>query len=370
MTTTASFIQLPNGEKCYSGPTCQKHGAAIKSMAGSIGVVANDPAGSFEQALVQADQVAAFEPLEIKAKGAKLRELAEGESRTYADVICSGDKGSRVVTSVDITTPPGHFIASVRMLGITTEYLIEGDEGDKKAKILGRIELSKERGNVYRGSDLKGGKYIGRIGSASGMGFSDAFDEIAAKPEPLPEAPASTPTPMGGPFGTVAREKSYSVNAYSDHRPVVVKQVSTNAEFKKAIRQIRSEPLGATRVVEVHFAKNHGHFSEKPVVHGPKDGTPLVVNFIGGYTDIEVAEGNVVINATGTYGGGVTVKRGAAATIITPHGKFTIDAEAGSAVTVFPRSGARGGVWSDEGANVVIDDLYEHSITNHVRKRD
>ena len=379
MTTTASYISLPNGEKCYSGPTCQRHGAAIKAMGTSVQPLTSDPASAFEAAVTQSDQVATFEPVEIKAKGAKLRELVPGESHTYADLIRSGDKGSRVVTSIDMSTPPGHFVASVRMLGITTEYLIEGDEGDKKAKILGRIELYKDRGSVYRGSELKGGEYLGRIGSESGMGFDDAFDKIAAKPDPLPAPPAATPGPFGQQAGVGAvgdlssfthRTLNYNVNSYSDHRSVAVKQVRTNGEFKKAIRQLRAEPYNAVRVVEVNFGKNHGYFSERPVVHGPKDGTPLVIDFVNGYTSLEVAEGNVVINATATYGGGVIVKRGAAATIITPHGKFNIDAEAGSAITVYPRSGARGRVLSDEGANVMIDDLYEHTIENRVRKRD
>ena len=73
-------------------------------------------------------------------------------------------------------------------------------------------------------------------------------------------------------------------------------------------------------------------------------------------------------NGEKCYSGPTCQRHGAA--IITPHGKFNIDAEAGSAITVYPRSGARGRVLSDEGANVMIDDLYEHTIENRVRKRD
>lgn len=360
-----NYIQFPDGTRCYTGFNCRRHAPQIAALSAPASITGPE---SFEQALAQADRPEVVEPVVPLAKGLKPREIAADESRTYADILRSGDKGSRVVTSVDMSTPPGYFVTSVKMLGITTEYLLDGTEGDKNAKIVGRIELVKARGHIYRGSDFKGGQYLGGIGENSDKTFEEAFDDITIKPEPIPVAPKSTPTPYGEPLGSATREQAYNPNSYSDHAPNIVKQVRTNSEFRKAIRQLRAEPNGGIRVVEVDFGKRFGHFSEKPVVHAPKDGTPLVIDYVNGYTDLEIAEGNVVINATATYGGGVTVRQGASATIISPHGKFTVEAEAGSAVTVYPRSGARGGIWADEGANVTLDDLYEHDIKVYTRK--
>lgn len=72
-----------------------------------------------------------------------------------------------VVTSVDATTPAGHFAASVKMDSTVHTYLLEGTEGDKDAVIKGRLEA---RGfgsaiRVYVGGGVKGGSWAGRFES-------------------------------------------------------------------------------------------------------------------------------------------------------------------------------------------------------------
>lgn len=381
MSNSHKVITLPDGTKCYSGPNCRTHAGAIAAMnsdtAAAHTVIVNPEA--FELALKQADHADQAKPTEVLAKGLQPRILNKDQARTYADLLRSGDKGARVVTSVDMSTPPGYFIASTKMLGLTTEYLVQGTEGDPKAPIVGRIELRKSRGSIYRGNELKGGEYLGSVGgNFSNLTFADAFDAIALGPEPLPTPPARTPGVFGEPAGIgeagsfLNRDRNYDVASYTANSGTAPREVRTNGEFKKAIQQVRAEKLGLVRVVRAKFDFNgkHGFFGvNKPEVFGPQDGTPLVIDMGRHYTSLDVTGGNVVINAEGLYGGGVTVRKGAAVTIITPPGKFTIDVEAGASVTVFPRAGARGGVWSAEGASVQIDDLYPHDIQNHVRPR-
>lgn len=354
MSTSYATYTFPDGTHCYSGPNCQKHASQIAALSAVNSVT--DPE-SFERA-VQAEVAAPVVPL---AKGLKPREIPTGEPRKFSDLLRSGDKGSRVVTSVDLATPPGYFVASVKMLGITTEYLIDGTEGDLHAPVVGRIELYKGRGSIYRGSELKGGNYLGQIGGTSDKTFSDAFDDIVEPPAPLPVAPASTPSVPDG-------ADAYNLADYTAGGISILHEPHTNGEFKKAVKQLRSEKIGV-RVVRPSFNKNQGHFDQKPVVSGPANGTPLVVDLGRTYPNLEVVGGNVVINAEGVYGGGITVRSGAAVTIITPPGKFTIEVDPGAAVTVYPREGAWGGVWSEEGSSVTIDNRFNHELREHKRKR-
>jgi hypothetical protein len=72
-----------------------------------------------------------------------------------------------VVTFTDATTPAGHFAAVVKMLGVTTTYLLEGTDGDVDAVIKGRIEAPGFGSvlRIYVGGGVKGGSWQGRFES-------------------------------------------------------------------------------------------------------------------------------------------------------------------------------------------------------------
>jgi len=63
--------------------------------------------------------------------------------------------------------PADIFTATVKVLGITTIYILRGEQGNDLAEVIGRIELPLltrgEEGPVlgYRGNGLKGGYFMG-----------------------------------------------------------------------------------------------------------------------------------------------------------------------------------------------------------------
>jgi hypothetical protein len=74
----------------------------------------------------------------------------------------------RVVTSIDETVPAGHFVATVKVNGVSTNvYLLEGTLDDPAAVIKGRIQ---DRGpgeavRVYVGGSADGGSWVSRFES-------------------------------------------------------------------------------------------------------------------------------------------------------------------------------------------------------------
>ncbi len=85
-----------------------------------------------------------------------------------------------VATYTDSTTPPGHFVATTKVLGIPTDYLCAGAESDPDAPIVGRIEWQQPPAspNVYCGNGLKGGQWI-----RSTTGTAEAFAAMVATAE-------------------------------------------------------------------------------------------------------------------------------------------------------------------------------------------
>lgn len=63
--------------------------------------------------------------------------------------------------------PEDIFSATVKVLGITTIYILRGEESNDEAEVIGRIELPQlTRGDEgpalgYRGNGLKGGEFLG-----------------------------------------------------------------------------------------------------------------------------------------------------------------------------------------------------------------
>lgn len=73
------------------------------------------------------------------------------------------------VVSLGPLAVENHFTATAKVLGITTVYLLKGEDADLEATIVGRIELgSAERSPVYaaivyKGGNLKGGAFAGTV---------------------------------------------------------------------------------------------------------------------------------------------------------------------------------------------------------------
>jgi len=65
--------------------------------------------------------------------------------------------------------PEDVFSATLKVLGITTIYILRGEQGDMEAEVIGRIELPEmTRGSEgpalgYRGNGLKGGEFLGSV---------------------------------------------------------------------------------------------------------------------------------------------------------------------------------------------------------------
>lgn len=87
---------------------------------------------------------------------------------TLADLEKNSEK---LATFVDDATPVGYFGATAKILGLFATYLLKGEEGDKEAQIVGRVEVPNSmeisKTNVYVGSGLKGGEWSGRLTSYS-----------------------------------------------------------------------------------------------------------------------------------------------------------------------------------------------------------
>ena len=80
------------------------------------------------------------------------------------------------VSGADATTPEGYSNAIVKILGITTNYILrDHSSGDQeRSEVVGRVEFDNR--TVVRGGRLKGGEYAGTF-----KGFDDVFDQILGK---------------------------------------------------------------------------------------------------------------------------------------------------------------------------------------------
>ncbi|MBC9704860.1 MAG: hypothetical protein H9W81_07770 [Enterococcus sp.] len=72
-----------------------------------------------------------------------------------------------IVATSNGDAPEGHFVATTKVLGLTTTYLLNGELDDEDAVIVGRVEIIEKpnkansyRTNAYRGSRIKGGELI------------------------------------------------------------------------------------------------------------------------------------------------------------------------------------------------------------------
>jgi hypothetical protein len=83
---------------------------------------------------------------------------------------------SSLATFAKDFTPAEHFVAVTATLGMATFYLLEGEDGDMDAPIVGRLESPDGRPNTaFKGNSLTGGTCI-----ASCLSFADAMARIVA----------------------------------------------------------------------------------------------------------------------------------------------------------------------------------------------
>ena len=193
-----------------------------------------------------------------------------------------------------------------------------------------------------------------------GTGKARAFSAPAARKATLAEDPYPYDSETYLPVGAVLASRV----------------AETRAQVRNAVKNIGGERGGAIREVVVQMKPERGRLKldePKTEVQGPKDGRPIVVDFNrASYTDIDVVGGTAIVNAHNTYGGAVRVKNDAAATVITPPGKFHVYAEDNSDVIVVPRAGARGSVYVGKNATARISNpgKVEHSIEIRHLDRD
>lgn len=78
-----------------------------------------------------------------------------------------------VATSVG-EVPAGYFVATTKVLGIVTTYMLKGELDDENATIVGRVEINKNRSgiNCYRGDRIKGGELL------SAGSYDEAWSKI------------------------------------------------------------------------------------------------------------------------------------------------------------------------------------------------
>lgn len=102
----------------------------------------------------------------------KLNDLKLSDLRKHAE--------SDIFFAPEPRLPEDIFSITVKVLGITTIYLLRGDQTDEDSTVIGRIELPLlTRGDEgpalsYRGAGLKGGHFLGSASS----GLDDKMLEI------------------------------------------------------------------------------------------------------------------------------------------------------------------------------------------------
>ena len=82
-----------------------------------------------------------------------------------------------VSTSIDAATPAGHFVATAKIHGHATTYLLEGVFDSPDAVIKGHVIYTEDHGKLasigYRDGGLVGGYYLGRVQS-----FEETFAQM------------------------------------------------------------------------------------------------------------------------------------------------------------------------------------------------
>lgn len=104
---------------------------------------------------------------------------------TLADIRRNADTDVPVTTGTSDATPEGTFYAGTHISGIWTVYLLAGDVDDPSAPVLGRIEHA-QTVSAYRGSSLKGGRFIGHTGERDAFAAMLDYaqqDGILAEPQ-------------------------------------------------------------------------------------------------------------------------------------------------------------------------------------------
>lgn len=88
-------------------------------------------------------------------------------------------KSATSVVSLGPLVAENHFTATAKILGITTVYVLKGEDVDLESTIVGRIELgtmARPSVTVYEGGNLKGGSFDGMAAD----GLQKALENLAA----------------------------------------------------------------------------------------------------------------------------------------------------------------------------------------------
>ena len=96
---------------------------------------------------------------------------------TLAKLRTSRDQASPFMVSNFHEVPEGHFTVTTKMLGITREYLLKGEQDDPTATIVGRTDMTDSSGGIkptfYRGNRLMGGTPL-----FGAEGYEDAYAQM------------------------------------------------------------------------------------------------------------------------------------------------------------------------------------------------
>lgn len=100
-------------------------------------------------------------PAQGSAPETTLEVNVDNDATSYAALLKHADIASQPY--IDDSTPDGHFGVTVKLLGVTTAYLLRGELGAEDATIVERTEYpepgSGRTPNRYVGGGLKGGAW-------------------------------------------------------------------------------------------------------------------------------------------------------------------------------------------------------------------
>jgi hypothetical protein len=221
----------------------------------------------------------------------------------------------------------------------------------------GRVEHCSKPGNCRRHGS---GQNLGSVNRAASsevasLGTKDqvlkAFDAALAQ---AASTDAPSVTAAARPRDTSDSFLLFSPQNYMPaNSSVKLRQAETKGQLTKLLDNANGEQKKQIRHVIVDLPPKQITISQFEV-KGPRDGRPVLVDYVSGYTSLKVSEGTAVIKATMRRGGGVDVASGASATIIPPAGKFGVRAEGNAKVIIIGTDGAWGNIFKDPEAEVEI----------------
>jgi len=151
-------------------------------------------------------------------------------------------------------------------------------------------------------------------------------------------------TLTAGRTSQTALAEALAVGENIDRKPVGITQT------RAALSNVRGEPSGAVRVVELTWASvPPASPTNDFVVRGPKDGRPLIILLRTGLPRLRVTSGNVVVVAESSAGNAVTFSGEASGTLIASEGRKVSVLAEGKAEVEYHAGGGGWGLLNVEG---------------------